>query len=563
MEEKKESLNFIEQIIEDDIANGKHNGAVLTRFPPEPNGFLHIGHTKAICVNFELAKKYGGGCNLRFDDTNPTTEDTKFVDAIKADIKWLGFDWNEEVKFASDYFDQLYVFAEDLINKGLAYVDPSSPDEIAEQKGKPSVPGTGNKYRDRSPEENLKLFREMKDGKYEDGAMVLRAKIDMSSPNMLLRDPLMYRIKHAHHYRTGDKWCIYPMYDYAHGQSDSIENITHSLCSLEFIHHRPVYNWFIKNLEIYPSEQTEFSRMNVEYMITSKRKMLRLIEQGVVSGWDDPRMPTVRALKRKGYPAAAIRKFCDKVGMTKRENLIEFDLLESCVREVLNETANRAMVVEDPVKLIVTNYEGDGEMLPANNNDGDEAAGVREIPFGKELWIERKDFMEDAPKKFYRLSPGRDVRLKHAFIVHCTGFKNNDTGELEEVYCTYYENSKSGSDVSGVKPKGTLHFVPVNGGIPCEVRNLGHLFTDPAPDSHEGVDFLDFVDPNSINAVPAIMEPSLISAEVGQQFQFLRKGYYCVDPDSTADLMVFNKTTSLKGAWKPKGGNKGQKSGKK
>jgi len=550
--DKRESLNFIEQKITEDLAAGKHNGNVLTRFPPEPNGFLHIGHTKAICVNFELAKKFGGACNLRFDDTNPTTEDTKYVEAIKEDIQWLGFEWNDDVKFASDYFDELYALAERLIEKGLAYVDPSTPDEIAEQKGTPSVPGTGNKYRDRSPEENLKLFREMKEGKYEDGSMVLRAKIDLSSPNMLLRDPLMYRIKHAHHYRTGDKWCIYPMYDYAHGQSDSIENITHSLCSLEFIHHRPVYNWFIENLEIYPSEQTEFSRMNVEYMITSKRKMLRLIEQGVVSGWDDPRMPTVRALKRKGYPAAAIRTFCDKVGMTKRENLIEFDLLESCVRDVLNETANRAMVVEDPVKLIITNYEGDGEMMPADNNPGDETAGTREVPFGRELWIERQDFMEDAPKKYYRLSPGRDVRLKHGYIVHCTGAKYDDNGELLEVHATYYPNSKSGHDVSGVKPKGTLHFVAVSGGIPCEVRNLSHLFTDPAPDSHEGKDFLDFVDPNSINANPAIMEPALANAEIGQQFQFLRKGYYCVDSDSTAGKMVFNKTTGLKGAWKPK-----------
>lgn len=552
MEEKKESLNFIEQIITDDIAAGKHNGAVLTRFPPEPNGFLHIGHAKAICVNFELAKKFGGATNLRFDDTNPTTEDAAFVDAIKADINWLGFDWNDEVKFTSDYFDQLYAYAEELIKKGKAYVDPSTPEEIAEQKGTPTTPGTGNEYRDRSPEENLELFREMKDGKHPDGSMVLRAKIDMTSPNMLLRDPLMYRIKHAHHYRAGDKWCIYPMYDYAHGQSDSIENITHSLCSLEFIHHRPVYNWFIENLEIYPSEQTEFSRMNVEYMITSKRKMLRLIEQGIVSGWDDPRMPTLRALKRKGYPPAAIRTFCDKVGMTKRENLIEFDLLESCVRDVLNETADRAMVVENPVKLIITNYEGDGEMLPANNNDGNENAGVRQVPFGKELWIERQDFMEDAPKKFYRLSPGRDVRLKHAFIIHCTGFKNNDAGELEEVYATYYENSKSGHDVSGVKPKGTLHFVAVKEGIECEVRNLSHLFTDPAPDSHEGKDFLEFVDPDSINVSKGIMEPSLVGAPVGKQFQFLRKGYYCVDKDSTSDKMVFNKTTGLKGAWKPK-----------
>ncbi len=553
MEEKKASLNFIEQIISDDIADGKHNGRVLTRFPPEPNGFLHIGHAKAICVNFELAKKFGGGCNLRFDDTNPATEDTAFVDAIQEDIKWLGFEWKGELKFASDYFDQLYLYAEQMIKDGLAYVDPSTPEEIAEQKGTPSESGKGNIYRDRSPEENLALFQEMCDGKHSDGAMVLRAKIDMSSPNMLMRDPLMYRIKHAHHYRSGDKWCIYPMYDFAHGQSDSIENVTHSLCSLEFIHHRPVYDWFIENLGIFPSRQTEFSRMNVEYMITSKRKMLKLINAGHVSDWDDPRMPTIRALKRKGYPAKAIRLFCDKVGMTKRENLIEYDLLESCVRDVLNETANRAMVVEDPVKLIVTNYPvGQSEMLPANNNDGDETAGIREIPFSRELWIERGDFMEDAPKKFYRLSQGRDVRLKHAFIIHCEGFKNNENGELEEVYCTYYSNSKSGHDISGVKPKGTLHWVSIEDGIDCEVRNLEHLFTDPAPDSHEDKDFLHFVNPDSINVSEAIMEPSLLSAKVGQQFQFLRKGYYCLDKDSTEDRLVFNKTAGLKGGWKPK-----------
>ena len=553
MEEKKESLNFIEQIIVADLESNRHNGKVMTRFPPEPNGFLHIGHAKAVCLNFDLAMKYNGGCNLRFGDTNPATEDMMFVEAIQEDIKWLGFEWHEDVKFASDYFDQLYEFAEQLILKGLAYVDPSTPEEIAEQKGTPSVPGTGNKYRDRSPEENLRLFREMRDEVHPDGSMVLRAKIDLASPNMLMRDPLMYRIKHFHHYRTGDKWCIYPMYDFAHGQSDSIEGITHSLCSLEFIHHRPVYDWFIDNLEIYPSRQTEFSRMNVEYMITSKRKMLKLIEGGYVEGWDDPRMPTIRALKRKGYPAKAIRQFCDKVGMTRRDNLIEIGLLESCVRDVLNETANRAMVVEDPVKLIITNYpEGQTEMLPANNNDGDESAGQRELPFGRELWIERADFMEDAPKKFFRLSPGRNVRLKHAFIVHCEGFKNDEDGVLQEVYCTYYENSKSGQDVSGIKAKGTLHWVSVDGGVDCEIRNLDYLFTDPAPDSHEGKDYLDFVNPNSIEVTKGIMEPSLLKAQEGQQFQFLRKGYYCVDRDSTEGNLVFNKTVSLKSSWKPK-----------
>ena len=548
-----ESLNFIEQIVVDDIKSGKHDGAVLTRFPPEPNGYLHIGHTKAICLNFELAEKYNGKCNLRFDDTNPTTEDMEFVKAIQEDIKWLGFQWNEDIKFASDYFDQLYAYAEQLIEKGHAYVDPSTAEDIATQKGTPSTPGIGNEYRNRSAEENLKLFREMRDGKHPDGSMVLRAKIDMTSPNMLMRDPLIYRIKHAHHYRTGDKWCIYPMYDFAHGQSDSIEGVTHSLCSLEFIHHRPVYDWFIENLEIFPSKQNEFSRMNVEYMLTSKRKMIRLIEQGIVTGWDDPRMPTVRGLKRKGFPPEAIRVFCNKVGMTKRENLIEYDLLESCVRDVLNEKADRAMVVEDPIKLIITNYEGDGEMLPATNNPADENAGTREIPFGRELWIERADFMEDAPKKFYRLSPGRNVRLKHAFIVNCTEAKYDDNGELLEVHATYYPNSKSGNDVSGVKPKGTLHFVPVNGAVKCKIRNYDHLFTDPEPDGHEGKDYLNFVDADSLTEVDALMEPAIANAAEGKQFQFLRKGYYCVDKDSTSDMMVFNKTVSLKGGWKPKG----------
>jgi len=553
MEEKKESLNFIEEIITQDLESGKHNGSVLTRFPPEPNGYLHIGHTKAICLNFGIAKKFGGQCNLRFDDTNPTTEDTEYVDAIKADIEWLGFEWKGEALFASDYFEQLYQFAVDLINKGYAYVDESSSEEIAEQKGTPSIPGIANQYRDRPVEENLELFQAMRDGKFEDGKMVLRAKIDMTSPNMLMRDPIMYRIKHQHHHRTGDEWCIYPMYDFAHGQSDSIENITHSLCSLEFIHHRPVYDWFIEKLEIFPSRQIEFSRMNVEYMITSKRKMLKLIESGIVSGWDDPRMPTVRGIKRKGYPAAAIRMFCDKVGMTKRDNLIAIDLLESCVRDVLNDTADRAMVVEDPIKLIITNYpEGEVEWLDAENNPQDESAGSRKVPFSRELWIEREDYMKDAPKKYYRLSEGRKVRLKHGYIVECTGANLNEDGSVKEVLCTYFDNTKSGFDNSGIKSKGTLHWVSAAEAIECKIRNFDYLFTDPAPTSHEDKDFMDFVNEDSISETTAYMEPALKDAEIGKQFQFMRKGYYCVDTDSSDDEMVFNRTVDLKSSYKPK-----------
>lgn len=551
-DEKEKSLNFIEQIIEEDMASGKHAGRVHTRFPPEPNGFLHIGHCKAICLNFEIAKKYGGKTNLRFDDTNPITEDTKYVEAIQEDIKWLGFQWDNEPYYTSDYFENLYAYAEKLITEGNAYVDASSPEEIADQKGSPGVPGTPSSYRDTRPDENLKLFREMREGKHADGSMVLRAKVDLASPNMLLRDPIIYRIKHAAHHNTGDKWCIYPMYDFAHGQSDSLEKITHSLCSLEFIHHRPLYDWFIEKLGIFPSRQIEFSRMNVEYMITSKRKMLQLIEDGRVTDWDDPRMPTISGMRRRGYPAAALRAFCDKVGMTKRENVIEIDLLESCVRDELNETALRAMVVLDPIKLVITNYpEGQSEMLPAENNPQDESAGTRELPFGRELWMEREDFMDDAPKKFFRMSPGRNVRLKHAYIVNCTGFKADDNGEVVEVYAEYYDNTKSGHDESGIKAKGTLHWVSAAEGVSCEVRNLNHLFTDPTPTAHEGKDFLDFFNENSLQvSTKAVMEPSLAGAQVGQQFQFLRHGYYAVDKDSRPGKQVFNRTVSLKSSWK-------------
>ncbi len=551
MTENKESLNFIEQIIEEDISNEKHGGRIHTRFPPEPNGYLHIGHAKAICINYETAIKYGGKYNLRFDDTNPVTEDTSYVEAIKKDINWLGYQWEGEALFASDYFPQLYQFAIKLIKKGKAYVDDSTVEEIAEQKGTPTRPGIESPFRNRSIKENLNLFERMKNGEFEDGSRVLRAKVDMSSPNMHMRDPVIYRIKHAHHHRTGDEWCIYPMYDFAHGQSDSIEEITHSLCSLEFRHHRPLYDWLIQELKIFPSRQIEFARMNVEYMITSKRRLLKLVEEGLVSGWDDPRMPTISALRRKGYPAESIRLFCDKAGVAKRDNLIEINLLEACVREVLNRDANRVMVVQDPVKLIITNYEeGKTEWMNAENNPEKPENGSRKLPFSRELYIERDDFMEDAPRKYYRLSPGRNVRLKNAYIIHCEDFKRDENGNLLEVYATYYPNSKSGEDTSGVKPKGTLHWVTADHAIPCEIRNYGRLFTDPTPLGHEGKDFMDFYNKDSLDInTRAVMEPALKDAKEGDQFQFMRKGYYCVDRDSTDEIKVFNLTVSLKEGW--------------
>jgi len=546
-----DSLNFIEQIIEEDLSSDKHEGNVHTRFPPEPNGFLHIGHTKAICINFETAAKYGGRTNLRFDDTNPTTEDTSFVTAIQEDIKWLGFDWEDRLYFTSDYFDQLYAFAETLIEKGLAYVDDSSSEEIAEMKGTPTKPGVNSPFRDRSIEENLTLFRAMKAGDFPDGAKVLRAKIDMASNNMLLRDPLIYRIKHAHHHRTGDAWCIYPMYDFAHGQSDSIENITHSLCSLEFIHHRPLYDWLIQQLGIYPSRQIEFARMNVEYMITSKRKLLKLVEKGLVSGWNDARMPTLAGLRRKGYPPNALRVFCDKAGVAKRDNLIEMDLLESCVRDELNKVSNRVHVVIDPLKVIITNYpEGKTEMITAVNNPEDEHSKTREVPFSREIFIERADFREEANKKYKRMAPGRDIRLKNGYILNCTDYKRNEeTGEILEIHCTYYENSRSGEDVSGVKPKGTIHYVSAEHAISCELRLLDHLFTDPSPDGHEGKDFLEFFNTESLVVKEALMEPTLDKAEVGQYFQFIRNAYFTLDPDSTTEKKVFNRTVTLRSSY--------------
>ena len=551
--EETRSLNFIEEIIEEDIANGKHKGRVHTRFPPEPNGYLHIGHAKAICLNFEIASKYGGITNLRFDDTNPSTEETEYVEAIKRDIHWLGYDWEDREYYASDYFGQLYEFALDLIRKGLAYVDDSTAEEIAEQKGTPNVPGKESPYRNRTIEENMNLFVRMKEGEFPDGARVLRVKVDLTSPNMHMRDPVIYRIKREHHHRTGDDWCIYPMYDFAHGQSDSIEAITHSLCSLEFIHHRPLYEWFIEKLGIFPSRQIEFARMNVTYMITSKRRLLQLVNEGFVTGWDDPRMPTISGLRRRGYPAAAIRTFCEKVGIAKRDNWIEVELLESCVRNELNLTALRRMAVLNPLKLVITNYpEGKTESLSIENNPEDPSAGHREMPFSRELYIEKEDFMMDPPKKYFRLAPGAIVRLKGAYIIQCDKANIDPaSGEVDSLECTYFPESKSGSDTSGIKAKGTLHWVNAATSLEGEVRMYERLFTAENP-LEEGVDFLSKVNKQSLTSIPnARLEPALGTAQVGDSFQFLRQGYFTLDQDSKDGHLVFNQTVSLKEGWTP------------
>ncbi|MBS1587800.1 MAG: glutamine--tRNA ligase/YqeY domain fusion protein [Bacteroidetes bacterium] len=546
---EERSLNFLEEIIENDIAEGKNGGRIHTRFPPEPNGYLHIGHASSICLNFGLAQKYNGKCNLRFDDTNPVTEDTEYVESIKNDIKWLGFQWDNEL-YASDYFEQLYQFAVTLIKKGLAYVDDSTAEEIAATKGSTVEPGKNSPYRDRTVEENLQLFEEMRAGKYQDGEKTLRAKIDMAHPNLLLRDPIMYRIKHAHHHRTGDKWCIYPMYDFAHGQSDSIEHITHSICTLEFIHHRPLYDWFIEKLEIFPSHQYEFARRNLSYTVMSKRKLLQLVNENHVAGWDDPRMPTVSGMRRRGYTAKAIREFCDTIGVAKRENVVDLSLLEFCVREDLNKTANRVMAVLDPVKLVITNYpEGQEEYFETDNNPEDESAGKRSVPFSRELWIEREDFMEEPAKKFFRLGPGLMVRLKSAYIVKCDGFKKDEAGNITEVHCSYLPESKSGNDTSGLTVKGTIHWVSVKHAKTAEVRLYDRLFKVDDPSSEEG-DFKSYINPDSMQVLPGVyIEPELAKAKDGEHYQFMRKGYFCVDKDSTADKLVFNRTVTLKDTW--------------
>jgi glutaminyl-tRNA synthetase len=547
---EERSLNFLEEIVEQDIAAGKNYGRVLTRFPPEPNGYLHIGHAKSICLNFGLAQKYNGKTNLRFDDTNPVKEDIEYVDSIKEDVKWLGFEWAQEL-YASDYFDKLYDFAVELIKKDLAYVDDSTAEEIAAQKGTPTEPGTPNVYRSRSVEENLQLFADMKAGKYPDGAKVLRAKVDLASPNMHLRDPLMYRIKHAHHHRTGDAWCIYPMYDFAHGQSDAIENITHSICTVEFIPHRPLYEWFIEQLNLFPSKQYEFARLNLNYTVMSKRKLLQLVTDGHVDGWDDPRMPTISGLRRRGYTPASIREFCERIGVAKRENMIDVGLLEFCVREDLNKTAWRRMAVLDPVKLVIDNYpEGKTEIFSNENNPEVEGGdGSREIPFDRELWIERDDFMEVPTKKYFRLGIGLMVRLKSAYIIKGESVVKDADGNITEIHCSYIPESQSGNDTSGINVKGTIHWVSVAHAKTAAVRLYDRLFQVEDPGSEDG-DFKDYINPNSLQVLPAVfIESDLANATPGVAVQFMRKGYFTLDKNSTADNLVFNRTVTLKDSW--------------
>jgi glutaminyl-tRNA synthetase len=548
MSEEK-SLNFIEEIVENDLNSGKYE-TLVTRFPPEPNGYLHIGHAKAICLNFGLTQKYGGYTNLRFDDTNPVTEKTEYVNSQQEDIRWLGFNWKNEL-YASDYFDQLYGFAVKLIEKGLAYVDESAADEIAALKGTPIEPGQDSPHRNRSIEENLDIFTKMKNGEFPDGAYILRAKIDMASPNMLMRDPIIYRIKHAEHHRTGSKWCIYPMYDFAHGQSDSIENITHSICTLEYVSHRELYDWFIEKLEIFPSKQYEFARLNLTSTVMSKRKLLQLVNENLVNGWDDPRMPTISGLRRRGFTPKSIREFCERIGIAKRENLIELSLLEFCIREDLNKTANRVMAVLDPIKLVITNYEkGTEDLIGENNPEAEDGGGTRVIPFSNELWIEREDFMEVPAKKWFRLAPGAMVRLKFAYIVKCEDFVKDENGNVTEIRCTYLPESKSGNDTSGVNVKGTIHWVSAPHAKTAEIRLYDRLFTSETPDAEEG-DFKDYLNPESLTVLPnAYIEPALADADLDGRYQFIRKGYFCLDKDSTADKLVFNRTVTLKDTFK-------------
>jgi glutaminyl-tRNA synthetase len=542
--------NFLEEIVSEDVKTGKHGGRVLTRFPPEPNGYLHIGHSKSICLNFGLSQQFGGKTNLRFDDTNPEAEETEYVDSIKEDIQWLGFTWANEF-YASDYFGQLYEFAVALIKKQLAYVDDSTAEQIAATKGTPTEPGKESPFRNRSVEENLELFDRMRKGEFKDGEKVLRAKIDMASPNMHFRDPLMYRIKHIAHHRTKNKWCIYPMYDFAHGQSDSIEQITHSICTLEFEVHRPLYEWFIEKLGIFPSHQYEFARLNLNYTVMSKRKLLQLVNEKHVTGWDDPRMPTISGLRRRGYTPESIREFCEVIGVARRENIIDVELLEHCVRKDLNRIANRVMVVTDPVKVVIDNYpDGKTEMLHGENNpEAPDQGGTREIPFSKEIYIERDDFMEIPVKKYFRLGPGLVVRLKHAYIIKCDSFKKDEKGNISEIHCTYYPESKSGSDTSGISVKGTIHWVHAANAVPVEVRLYDRLFKVENPSAEER-DFKEYLNEKSLEIIPnALAEPCLKNVKPGEKFQFIRKGYFCADKETGAGKIIFNRTVALKDGW--------------
>ncbi|PTX60492.1 glutaminyl-tRNA synthetase [Kordia periserrulae] len=564
MSEETKSLNFIEHIIEEDLANGMPKEHLRFRFPPEPNGYLHIGHTKAIGISFGLGEKYNAPVNLRFDDTNPAKEEQEYVDAIKRDISWLGYQWANEC-YSSDYFQQLYDWAIQMIKDEKAYVDSQSSEAMAEQKGTPTEVGTNSPFRNRSVEENLDLFQRMKNGEFKAGTHVLRAKIDMEDPNMLMRDPIMYRILHAHHHRTGNDWCIYPMYDWTHGESDYIEQISHSLCSLEFKPHRKLYDWFKElvynySKDEYPLQpkQREFARLNLSYTIMSKRKLLQLVNENIVAGWDDPRMPTISGLRRRGYTPAAIRKFVETVGVAKRENVIDVSLLEFCIREDLNKTANRVMAVLNPVKLVITNYpEGKEEWLDAENNPEDESAGNRKVPFSKELYIEREDFKEEASSKFFRLTLGKEVRLKNAYIIKGESVVKDADGNILEIHCTYDTDSLSGSgtEASLRKVKGTLHWVSIAHAVNAEVRVYDRLFSDEAPDGHKDKDFMEFINPNSLTIVNAFVEPYLKEATIGERFQFQRLGYFCVDEDTTTDTLIFNKTVGLRDTWakqKPK-----------
>ncbi len=563
MSEEKKSLNFLEQIVEEDLAKGLPKQSLRFRFPPEPNGYLHIGHTKAIGISFGLGERYNAPVNLRFDDTNPTKEEQEYVNAIKEDVAWLGYKWDKEV-YASDYFQQLYDWAVLMIKDGKAYVDSQSSETMAEQKGTPTQLGVESPYRNRSVEENLDLFERMKNGEFKEGEHVLRAKIDMKHTNMLLRDPLMYRIIHKPHHRTGNQWCIYPMYDWTHGESDYIEQVSHSLCSLEFKPHRDLYNWFKHTVYEYASDklplqpkQREFARLNLNYTVMSKRKLLKLVEDKIVSGWDDPRMPTISGLRRRGYTPESLRNFVKTVGVAKRDNVIDVALLEFCIREDLNKTAPRVMAVLDPVKLVIDNYTEEEEWLEAENNPEDETAGSRKLPFSKELYIEREDFKEEANRKFFRLSLGNEVRLKNAYIIKAESVVKDSEGNITEIHCTYDPLSKSGSgtEESKRKVKGTLHWVSIKHGVPAEVREYDRLFMHEEPDAQKDVDFIELLNPNSLKILQAFVEPSLGSAKIGDRFQFQRLGYFCVDKDSTKEHLVFNKTVGLRDTWVKQGGN--------
>ena len=554
MSTETESVDFIRAMVAEDLATSKWDGRVVTRFPPEPNGYLHIGHAKSICLNFGVAAEFGGSCNLRFDDTNPVKEETEYVEAIKEDVRWLGWDWDDREYYASDYFDQLHDWAVKLIKDGKAFVCDLTADEHREFRGTLTAPGKNSPHRDRSTEENLDLFERMRTGEFPDGSRVLRAKVDMAAPNLNLRDPVMYRILHATHHRTGDKWCIYPMYDFTHGQSDSIEKVTHSLCTLEFEDHRPLYNWYLEALGIYHPEQTEFARLNLTHSVLSKRRLIDLVAENHVNGWDDPRMPTICGLRRRGYTPEAIRAFCERIGVTKRKNVIEMGLLEYCLREDLNKRAMRRMAVLHPLKLVIDNYPEDlVEEMEAVNNPEDANAGKRQVPFSRELYIEQDDFREDPPRKYFRLSPGREVRLRYGYFVTCTDFVKNDAGEVIEVHCTYDPKTRGGNAPDGRKVKSTIHWVSARHAVKVEVRLYNELFTESDPDNvtNETDTYLDNLNPESLEVLTdCCAEPCVAAASVGEKVQFERTGYFCVDPDSTAEHPVFNRTVGLRDTWK-------------